>query len=296
MLRGVGKLEMIRRGPRDMPHRPALLLVHGAWHAAWCWDRGFMDMLADRGHEVVAVSLRGHGGSAGCDPFGRSWHGLRDYVDDVAAAADELGRPAVIVGHSMGGFVAQRFLCERRPALGAVLLAPVPPTGVLPLFLRLLRSEPVATARAVATLDLGHLLRDPDRAARLLFSETIDRLRLATLHPLLGGESFRVFLELIAPRLRPEQAVASVAVLAAGADALFTSAEALATAAAWSTRASIFDGMGHDMMLAPGWEAVAIEVSLRATKLASSTLPPPPSAQRPGDPTRDPDRCMAGIP
>ena len=152
------------------------------------------------------LSLRGHGNSPGGGRFAISRHGIRDYVDDVATVAETLTRPPVIVGHSMGGFIAQRYLCDRHPAIGAVLLAPVPPTGVFPLFLRLLRSEPLATATAVMSLDLGRLLHDPARAARMLFSDALDTTELLALHRLLGGESFRVFVELLAPRLDPTQA------------------------------------------------------------------------------------------
>ncbi|WP_237480185.1 alpha/beta hydrolase [Lichenibacterium dinghuense] len=261
---GAGRLEIIRKGPRSLPGYPPLLLVHGAWHGVWCWQQGFMDALADHGHEVAALSLRGHGNSPGGGRFAISRHGIRDYVDDVATVAETLTRPPVIVGHSMGGFIAQRYLCDRHPAIGAVLLASVPPTGVFPLFLRLLRSEPLATATAVMSLDLGRLLHDPARAARMLFSDALDTTELLALHRLLGGESFRVFVELLAPRLDPTQAVAPAAVIAAGADALFTRAEARSTAYAWKTRETVFDGLAHDLMLVPGWLAVAAAVSQRA--------------------------------
>jgi hypothetical protein len=209
-----GRLEIIRKGPRSRPEYPPLLLVHGAWHGAWCWQQGFMDALADRGYEVAALSLRGHGNSPGSGRFAMSRHGIRDYVEDVAAVADMLTRLPVIVGHFIGGFVAQRYLCDRHPATGAVLLAPVPPTGVLPLFLRLLRSEPLATATAVVSLNLGRLLHDSVRASRLLFSDALEATELLALHPLLSGESFRVFVELLAPRLDIHRAVAPVAVIA----------------------------------------------------------------------------------
>jgi hypothetical protein len=46
-------------------------------------------------------------------------------------------------------------------------------------------------------------------------------------------------------------------VLGAACDGVFTTEEVHATARAYRTEAEIFPDMGHDMMLAPGWAAVA---------------------------------------
>jgi len=56
-------LELIDRGECTDAHPVPLLFVHGAWHAAWCWDEHFLGFFADRGFRAVAVSLRGHGAS-----------------------------------------------------------------------------------------------------------------------------------------------------------------------------------------------------------------------------------------
>ena len=86
------------------------LLVHGAWHGPWCWD-GFAERLAGHGHQVQAVRLRGHD-----QPPGRSWHRVHHYVTDVRQAAARFAQPPVLVGHSLGGLVVQRYL-EHGPAM-----------------------------------------------------------------------------------------------------------------------------------------------------------------------------------
>jgi pimeloyl-ACP methyl ester carboxylesterase len=53
------------------------------------------------------VSLRGHGKSTCSQPL-RSCT-VADYVDDVEGAADLLGSNPIVVGHSVGGFVTQRY-------------------------------------------------------------------------------------------------------------------------------------------------------------------------------------------
>jgi pimeloyl-ACP methyl ester carboxylesterase len=79
-----------------------IVLVHGAWHGAWCWRR-VLPRLWAAGHHVVPVTLTGLGERAH-----QLWPEitLGTHVEDVVAAvrAEEC-RGAVLVGHSYGGMV-----------------------------------------------------------------------------------------------------------------------------------------------------------------------------------------------
>jgi pimeloyl-ACP methyl ester carboxylesterase len=83
---------------RGMPELPLVVLVHGAWHGAWCWA-GVQAELDGRGVPTLAVDLPGHGAST--LPF-TDLAGDAAHVADVVARA---GRPVVLVGHSYGGAV-----------------------------------------------------------------------------------------------------------------------------------------------------------------------------------------------
>jgi len=75
-----------------------VLLVHGAWHGAWCWS-ALQAELDRRGVPSLAVDLPGHGASL--LPLG-------DMHGDAQLVADTLARipgPVVLVGHSYGGVV-----------------------------------------------------------------------------------------------------------------------------------------------------------------------------------------------
>lgn len=82
-----------------------LLLVHG-WTGA---KEDFGDCLvplADAGWHVVAPDLRGHGRSS--QPAGEEAYSLESYAQDILGLADALGWDEfVLLGHSMGGMVAQ---------------------------------------------------------------------------------------------------------------------------------------------------------------------------------------------
>jgi pimeloyl-ACP methyl ester carboxylesterase len=78
------------------------VLVHGAWHGAWCWQRVLPGLLAS-GHRAFAVTLTGLGERAAAPGPAPS---LATHIDDVAGAleADGIER-AILVGHSYGGMV-----------------------------------------------------------------------------------------------------------------------------------------------------------------------------------------------
>ena len=85
------------------------VLVHGAWHDAWCWE-GIAGDLRDAGHEVDAIDLPGHG----ADTTPHDQVTLDAYAQRIAEALGDEGEPVVLVGHSMGG-IAVTQAAELRP-------------------------------------------------------------------------------------------------------------------------------------------------------------------------------------
>lgn len=82
--------------------KPVYVLVHGAWHGAWCWRR-VLPLLRAARHEAHAVTLSGVGDRAHLLP---GVTGLDTHIQDVLALieAEELTSVA-LVGHSYGGMV-----------------------------------------------------------------------------------------------------------------------------------------------------------------------------------------------
>lgn len=132
-------LDVIDKGSCDQAHPAPLLFVHGSWHGAWCWDEHFLNFFADKGYRAVAVSLRGHGNSPTSKPLRAC--SIADYVDDVASVADSLPARPVVIGHSMGGGVVQKYL-ESHQAPAGVLLASFPPQGIAATYLKFARRHP----------------------------------------------------------------------------------------------------------------------------------------------------------
>lgn len=80
-------------GPDDAP---PLLFLHGLALSRDTWEEG-VGRLA-QGFQVWTLDFRGHGHSNHAASYT-----LADYVSDASTALDAIGRPAVIVGHSLGG-------------------------------------------------------------------------------------------------------------------------------------------------------------------------------------------------
>jgi pimeloyl-ACP methyl ester carboxylesterase len=92
------------------------MLVHGACHGAWCWDR-VVPLLEASGHRVVTPDLPGRG-----DKGRPGWRwSLPAYVQALVEAARLADAPVVAVGHSMGGLVMSA-AAEAAPRLFARLV------------------------------------------------------------------------------------------------------------------------------------------------------------------------------
>ncbi len=252
----VTQLEIIEKKAVSVTSSPPVLFVHGAWHGAWCWEENFMDYFSERGFDCYAVSMRGHGESE-CDRF---FHlcGIDDYVEDLAEAVDRIGEAPVLIAHSMGGAVAQHYL-ESHGAPALVLMASVPPRGVLRFAGRVARNHPRTFLKYLVTMNPGAAVEKPEVVRALFFSSSTPDEEFQSHFSRLGRESERASLDMMFfrwPRAARVQCP-RVLVLGAAGDTTFVPGEVRATARAFKVDAEIFENMGHDMMLEPGWEAVA---------------------------------------
>ncbi len=232
-----------------------ILFVHGAWHAAWCWEN-FLPYFAQHGYATYAVSLRGHGTSTGRDKL--RWHSAaHDYVADVEQIVQTLTSPPILVGHSMGGYVVQKYL-EAHSAPAGVLLASIPVSGVFGFGIRFSLRHPWAFLKAHLLMDPWHFVATPKLMHEAFFSPQVSAEDIARHFARLQPESFRMELDTMLTSLpRPDKIKTPLLVLAAENDRVFSVAEQQATARAYGTKAEIFPDMAHDMMLEPNWQKVA---------------------------------------
>lgn len=249
------RLEVISRNPEGTPKPTPILFVHGAWHAAWCWDEFFLPYFAAKGYAVHALSLRGHGKSE--SDKGTRWRSAADYVADVEQVVAGITPSPILIGHSMGGYVVQKYL-ESHTAPAGVLVASIPSCGTLPFLLRETLHFPLTMLRVSLTMLTYPMVDTPEKVQRSFFSADMPQDRVRAYAARMENESFRVALDsslLATPR--PSKVKTPLLVLGAANDAVFTVKEVEATARAYNTQATIFPNMAHDMMLEAGWQSVA---------------------------------------
>lgn len=144
--------------------RATVLLVHGLGEHAGRYQH-VAAWLTARGYAVVGYDHRGHGASEG--PRG-ALREPQDLVSDLAAVVDVLRAhgvaPLVLLGHSMGGLVAARFVAQAvRPVEALVLSSPALDPGLSAVQQALLAvSHALAPNVAVPNgLDVQAICRDP---------------------------------------------------------------------------------------------------------------------------------------
>ncbi|MFB7471610.1 alpha/beta fold hydrolase [Kitasatospora sp. NPDC056184] len=101
--------------------RPSFLLVHGAWHGAWCWDavRSALDADGRRSHAVDLPST-----DPSADPRGGSARaGMRDDAEVIRDSLRRIDGPVVVVAHSYGGVPSTQAIADATNVTRAIYLA-----------------------------------------------------------------------------------------------------------------------------------------------------------------------------
>ena len=249
------KLDIVKADPASRVRSTPVLFVHGMSHAAWCWAENFLPYFAQHGYVSHALSLRGHGGSEGRERL--RWTSLDEYISDVEQVADQMERPPILVGHSMGGMIVQKYL-ELHEAPAAVLLASAPPRGVLQATLRVALRHPLVFMKANFMMSMHPMVSSPQLVQEALFSADMPEDQVMSYFSRMQDESYRAYLDMMGLSLpRPERVKTPVLVTGAADDRLISPREVEATARAYHTQAVMFPCMAHDMMLEAGWKAVA---------------------------------------
>jgi pimeloyl-ACP methyl ester carboxylesterase len=248
-------LEMISKYPLKSCHPMPLLFIHGMMHGAWCWDVHFLQYFAHHGFAAHAVNLRGHGTSEGRERL--RWTRIAEYVEDVADVVRRLPSPPILLGHSMGGFVIQKYL-EDHTAPGAVLLSSPSPAGLLGTVLRIAQRHPLAFAKVNVTLSLLPVIATPQLAREAFFSEDVPDEQLLIYWNQMQDESYMALLDMVALDLpKPAKITTPLLVLGVAHDNMLAPGEIAATARAYNTQAEIIPDVAHDSMLDPRWQSVA---------------------------------------
>jgi pimeloyl-ACP methyl ester carboxylesterase len=116
-----------------------IIMIHGMWGSGWYWEN-YAKYFEARGYRCIRPTLRFHDMNPQETPDPRlGTTSLLDYVADLEKEILELKEAPILMGHSMGGLLAQ-ILGSRGLARALVLLAPASPAGIIALKPSVIRS------------------------------------------------------------------------------------------------------------------------------------------------------------
>jgi len=106
-----------------------IVMIHGMWCGPWCWEN-YRRFFEQAGYRCVVAALPFHDVPPDAVPDPRlGTASLMDYAAAIEKEILALGTKPILMGHSMGGVLAQ-ILGTRGLAKAIVLLAPAPPAGI----------------------------------------------------------------------------------------------------------------------------------------------------------------------
>ncbi len=131
---------------------PPLLVVHGLFGSGRNWGILSKRLAADR--QVVTVDMRNHGAS-----FHATDHSYFDMADDLARVIEHIGRPATVLGHSMGGKAAMVLALKKPELVDRLIVADIAPVAYT--------HSPQDNIAAMRAVDLSSVTRRGEADAQL---------------------------------------------------------------------------------------------------------------------------------
>jgi len=116
-----------------------IVMIHGMWGGGWYWEN-YAKYFEAKGYRCIRPTLRFHDMNPQETPdpqLGKT--SLLDYAEDLEKTIRELKEIPILMGHSMGGLLAQ-ILGSRGLARALVLLTPASPAGIMALKFSVIRS------------------------------------------------------------------------------------------------------------------------------------------------------------
>jgi pimeloyl-ACP methyl ester carboxylesterase len=249
----IGDLTVAVVRPAPPSGKPPVLLIHGMCGGAWYW-RDYQTLLARHGYESHAVNLRGHHGSRPVPNIGKV--SLNEFVADALEVARSLKNP-IVIGHSMGGLIAQK-LAEAGACRAAVLMAAAPPRWI-PVVSWLVLRKQVKYARALLLFE--PLLPDRKDADDLMFNRTpiADRDKF---YPKLVPESGKAGFQLSVGTMgvRESRVSAPMLVVTGQDDQFVVPRISRALARKYKAPLKEYESFAHHIMSEPGWERPAGDI------------------------------------
>jgi len=239
-----------------------VFMIHGMTAGGWIWEH-YQKFFENKGYTCITPTLRHHAGDPEAIPdpaLGTT--SILDYVDDLAKEIRTLKTRPIIIGHSMGGLIAQ-ILGSKGLASALVLLSPAPPAGISIFHWSLLKGPWPSVVRfgfwktpikqSYEELKYSLLNQTPEKEGKTLY----DRL---------GYESGRAVWEIgfwwldskKATRVNEANITCPVLLIGGSKDRIIHTSVVMKIAKKYESVATYkeFPDHAHNILWEPGWEEV----------------------------------------
>lgn len=244
-----------------------IVMIHGMWCRPWVWDN-FRSTFEGRGFACHTPTLRYHDMAPDQSPDPRlGTTSLLDYANDLELLIRELNDRPIVMGHSMGGLLAQ-MLGARGLARALVLLTPASPAGINALAFSVVKSfwgvltswgwwrKPHRLSFNAAVYALLHLLGPGERKA------AYDRLVYES-----GRAAFEIGYWYIDPRkatrIDAARVTCPVLVISGAEDRITPAAVGRKVARKYQAVSTyrVYENHAHWVMSETGWENIATDIA-----------------------------------
>lgn len=244
-----------------------MVMIHGMWGGEWCWEN-FKGFFEGKGYHCITPVLRFHDVDPEEPPHPKlGTTSLLDYAEDLEKEINELETLPILMGHSMGGLLAQ-IMGSRGLAKALVLLTPAAPHGIIALRPSVIRSfwsglmrwgfweKPMRQTFNEAAYSMLHLMTVEEQ--KKIFSRFVYESAQASCE--IG---FSMFDHKKAARVDESKVTCPVLVIGAAQDRIAPASVVRQVAAKYRavSRYKEFEHHAHWVIGEPGWDEIAGYIS-----------------------------------
>lgn len=236
--------------------KETIIFVHGAWHGKWCWEKYFKPTFVSHGYDVVLFDLPGHDKPGKIKGINK--YSIGDYVRVLENEVQKLDSDPILIGHSMGGLIIQKYL-EKYSCKKAILMAPVPYYGVRKSTLRYMKKSYFYLT--MLGLNMYKIVDSLEKSREAFFSKELSNEDVKEYSEKLCSESFLAYINMNFTRIKINfHTKIPMLVVGGKDDTVFLESEIEDTAIRYNAELIMFDNMAHDMMLDVHQEKVSKEI------------------------------------
>jgi pimeloyl-ACP methyl ester carboxylesterase len=228
-----------------------IIFIHGAWHGAWCWNN-FMEKFSNNGYDCYSFDLRKHDSPG--PKRKNNLISLDNYVKDLQDVINQVQGSPILIGHSMGGAIIQRFL-KKNTCAKVIFLASCPPRGnwhsnfLNPIIWKRIPSTIFSGIKSGKFAELFEIVKKSEDIKSLFYSPNIDQSVIDLSQENLCSESLFAVIGFMMPLYKPPEISIPLLIVGGEDDPLILKNDLRNLHKIYKGKMKIFDSISHNMML-----------------------------------------------